>query len=224
MLGSTRLALGLVSLALVASACGSGDSGDSAEPDAATAPATDVIEPIAPQGGGETQVVVNRGDGSEGHTPTGFEGSGIGLFAGDNLNPSFPDGVGVQLFVSFDFAPVDSVASATLTSDALLVSGDPFSDLGSLIVEPVSYETFGPPLWDLPASGESVACTVEGSASVSCDVTAALADVSGSGLAQFRVRFEIPGDGDGQQDLAAFFITDSNTNEPGIFRLEIQPG
>ena len=38
---------------------------------------------------------------------------------------------------------------------------------------------------------------------------------------QFRLRFDRAGDGDGSPDLAMFFITNSNTNEPGIFELEI---
>ena len=45
--------------------------------------------------GAATAVVPNHGGGLEGHTPTGFAGSGTGLFAGDNLNSSFPEGQGV---------------------------------------------------------------------------------------------------------------------------------
>ena len=37
----------------------------------------------------------------EGHTPRGFAGSGTGLFVGDNLNPNFPDGEGLQILLSF---------------------------------------------------------------------------------------------------------------------------
>ena len=39
--------------------------------------------------------------------------------------------------------------------------------------------------------------------------------------AQFRLGFENVTDGDGIQDLAMFFITNSNTNEPGIFKLNV---
>ena len=44
----------------------------------------------------------NQGGSMEGHTPRGFRGMGTGLFAGDNLNQRFPDGDGVQLFLTFD--------------------------------------------------------------------------------------------------------------------------
>jgi len=40
---------------------------------------------------------------------------------------------------------------------------------------------------------------------------------------QFRIRFETVDDSDGQADLALFYLTDSNTNEPGIFSLTIEP-
>lgn len=165
----------------------------------------------------------NRGDGSEGHTPTAFAGTGTGLFVGDNLNPGFPDGVGVQTFLWFDFSPVSTVAQAIVRSDDLTIQGDAFESLGNLLIEPVSYEVFGPDLWESSATGEAVTCEVDGT-TVTCDVTEALGDVSGEGQAQFRLRFENEADNDGEQDLASFFLTDSNTNEPGIFTLEIDPG
>ena len=40
-------------------------------------------------------------------------------------------------------------------------------------------------------------------------------------FAQFRLRLDRAGDNDGIQDLVAFFIADSNTNQPGIFELEV---
>ena len=56
-----------------------------------------------------------------------------------------------------------------------------------------------------------------------CDVTEAARNSLDDdyGLAQFRLRLEKAGDGDGSPDLVMFFITDSNTNEPGIFELEV---
>jgi hypothetical protein len=42
--------------------------------------------------------------------------------------------------------------------------------------------------------------------------------------AQFRLRMDQAGDLDGDQDLVAFFKGDSNTNEPGIFLLDITVG
>ena len=46
----------------------------------------------------------NHGGATEGHTPRGFSGMGTGLFAGDNLNRNFPEGDGVQIFLSFDLS------------------------------------------------------------------------------------------------------------------------
>ena len=39
--------------------------------------------------------------------------------------------------------------------------------------------------------------------------------------AQFRIRFDEAGDEDRSQDLAAFFKRGFNTNEVGIFRLDV---
>ena len=47
-------------------------------------------------------VVTNQGGSLEGHTPRGFAGTGTGLFAGDNLNPAFPEGDGVQFLLTFE--------------------------------------------------------------------------------------------------------------------------
>ena len=72
--------------------------------------------------GGETPaplLLENNGTSAfEGHTPRGFQGMGTGLFVGDNLNPSFPDGDGVQMFLTFDIsgatnAPIESAVSYT---------------------------------------------------------------------------------------------------------------
>jgi hypothetical protein len=173
----------------------------------------------------ERITVSNHGGELEGHTPTGFAGSGTGLFAGDNLNASFPDGVGVQLYVTFALPRDVGISDARIVSDALRVSGTPFEDLGPLLVEPVSYETFGPELFDLVATGPHSECTVIGETAIVCDVGTAVEELVGEGsaTAQFRIRFTRPADGDGQQDLAMFFRRDSNTNETGIFELEITP-
>ena len=86
----------LVSIALVASAC----SG-------ASTPASTAIEPA------DGHVIPNEGGANEGHTPTAFGGMGTGLFAGDNLNPSFPEGVGVQLYLTFALPTDIDVGSAS---------------------------------------------------------------------------------------------------------------
>lgn len=170
-----------------------------------------------------TAEIPNRGDDMEGHTPRGFPGSGTGLFAGDDLNSAFPDGDGVQIYLTFELPEIQGVDSALLTSDVLRVSGAPFADLGEFVAEPVEYDSFGPELYDLPASGNPAVCERDGEAGVVCDVTEEVgAGVSsGADRVQFRLRFELAGDGDGEQDLAVFFRVDSNTNEPGLFTLRI---
>lgn len=169
--------------------------------------------------------ISNHGGTLEGHTPTAFPGMGTGLFAGDNLNRSFPEGVGVHLYLTFALPSELSVGEAQIISDALHVSGTPFEDLGPLVIEPVTYQTFGPDLFDLEAIGAHTECTVVGDTSITCDVTPALRDAveRGAVTAQFRIRFTHPADSDGNQDLAMFFRADSNSNEPGIFELAITP-
>lgn len=167
----------------------------------------------------------NQGGALEGHTPTDFSGVGTGLFAGDNLNQSFPEGVGVHLYLTFTLPSDLRVGEAQIVSDALHTSGTPFEDLGPLVIEPVAYGTFGPDLFDLEAIGTHTGCTVLGDTSIACDVTAALQDSVDRSrtTAQFRIRFTHAADNDGSQDLAMFFRTDSNTNEQGIFELTITP-
>jgi hypothetical protein len=205
----------VVALVLTAASCSSGSTPTST---------TDQGEVDAAQAG-DTVRLENEGGALEGHTPRGFAGMGTGLFVGDNLNPGFPDGDGVQLFVSFDLPEGGPVPiSAVLSSDALSVSGRPFEDLGVLRAEPVSYDQFGPDLFELDPDGDAVDCERTGDVAVQCDVTAAVAGAvaAGDDRAQFRLRFDQAADNDGQPDLASFFLTDSNTNEPGIFTLEVQ--
>ena len=175
-------------------------------------------------GDGGPIVVVNHGGSLEGHTPRGFAGMGTGLFAGDNLNPSFPDGDGVQIFLTFELAgPVTDATSVVLASDALTVRGTPFEDLGSLRADVVSYAGFDPSLFDIPGLSDPVSCLRIGATGLECDVGDLVLSllIDGSTDVQLRLRFEQPGDGDGEADLAMFFRSDSNTNEPGLFTLEI---
>jgi hypothetical protein len=167
--------------------------------------------------------VANEGGSLEGHTRTAFAGMGTGLFAGDDLNPSFPEGVGVQTYLTFVLPSGLDVERASIVSEALQVSGTPFEDLGPLVAEPVAYDSFGPELFDLAATGPHTECTVMSQTSIECDATEAVQVAARDGLTdvQFRLRFEKPGDNDGLPDLALFFRTDSNTNEPGLFELVI---
>jgi hypothetical protein len=215
--GATMGLGGLVTLPgilLVAAACST-----------AAAPATPTTEPAAPPSP-TSLTIANEGGSREGHTPTAFAGMGTGLFAGDNLNARFPEGVGVQIYLTFPLLPDLDAGEASIISDALTISGTPFADLGALVVEPVEYESFGPELFDDTAIGPSTVCVVTYGTAIACDVSEALdvAVAAGKVEAQFRLRFEEPADNDGRQDLAMFFRTDSNTNEPGIFELVIGTG
>ncbi len=201
----TRL---ILSLTLVAAAC----------TNATVTPTTDT-----PPAAGPVISIANQGGPMEGHTPTGFAGMGTGLFVGDNLNLSFPEGQGVQTYLTFSLPTDVSISHARIASDALTTLGSPFGDLGTLLAQPVVYETFGPELFDLAASGDAVACRVTGDTSIECDVTAAVhgALAEGHDTVQFRLRFELPADNDGQPDLAMFYRSDSNTNEAGLFTLDL---
>lgn len=198
-----------LAIALVAAACSSSDGSPSSAP-------------VGPEA--TTAEIPNRGDDMEGHTPRGFPGSGRGLFVGDNLNSSFPDGDGVQIYLTFDLPEIRSVEAALLTSDVLHFSGTPFTDLGELLAEPMEYDSFGPDLYDLPASGDPAVCRREGETGVVCDITDQVdaAMSSGAGSVQVRLRFERAGDNDGDQDLAMFFREDSNINEPRLFTLRVR--
>ena len=164
----------------------------------------------------------------EGHTPRGFQGMGTGLFAGDNLNPNFPNGDGVQIFLTFDLSnlPDGDVLSATLQTNSINLRGSPFEDLGALNAEEIRYDKFSSALWDKDTLVDGHACELAEKAGdeFRCDVTDVVrrSRLDGYRYAQFRLRMERAGDGDGNADLVAFFKTDSNTNEPGIFEIEIK--
>jgi len=198
------------------------NDGDSAETTAADTGTSD--DGDASAGVDLPITVANNGGSLEGHTPRGFAGSGTGLFTGDNLNPNFPPDDGVQIWLTFELpALAQRPTTALLESSALSSSGTPFDDLGSLSAAPVSYDAFSPELFDLEPDAEAVTCERVGETGLTCDVSTALqaAFDTGQSKAQFRLRFDEIADGDGTQDLALFFLTDSNTNEPGIFTLTL---
>ena len=174
-----------------------------------------------------TVVIENQGGNLEGHTPRGFQGMGTGLFVGDNLNPRFPNGDGVQIFLTFDLSdvPGGEVTSAVLRSNYAQLRGTPFRDLGSLNVEQVRYDRFSSTLWNLePVTGGAncVFATGDGGP-FECDIADGVRSAMDDGypFAQFRLRMDMAGDGDGLPDMVMFFKTDSNANEPGIFELVI---
>ena len=174
----------------------------------------------------------NQGGEMEGHTPRGFPGMGTGLFAGDNLNPRFPNGDGVQLFLTFDLSTVPSgkVVSALLRSENASVSGMPFKDLGPLRAEEIRYSEFSTALWNLEpfAGGDDCEFANSSEGPFRCDLADAVRRSLNDSypFAQFRLLLDRAGDNDGSQDLVAFSIADSNTNQPGIFELEVtvEPG
>ena len=174
----------------------------------------------------------NQGGEMEGHTPRGFPGMGTGLFAGDNLNPRFPDGDGVQLFLTFDLSAVPSgkIVSALLRSENASVRGMPLKDLGPLRAEEIRYSKFSKDLWNLEpfAGGDNCEFATLPGGPFRCDLTDAVQRSLDDSypFAQFRLLLDRAGDNDGTLDLVGFFIADSNTNQPGIFDLEVtvEPG
>ena len=152
---------------------------------------------------------------------------GTGLFARDNLNPRFPDGGGVQIFLTFDLSalPAGKVVSAVLRSDRASVRGTPFKDVGTLRAEEIRYSKFSSALWNLEAHDSGAGCEFATSPSgpFQCGLAETLQRSLNDSypLAQFRLLLDRAGDGDGIPDMVAFFISNSNTNQTGIFELEV---
>ena len=103
---------------------------------------------------------------------------GTGLFAGDNLNPRFPNGDGVQMFLTFDLSalPSGKVVSAQLRSENVSVQGMSLKDLGPLREEEVRYTEFSPALWNLrvPAGGDSCVFATSSKGPFQCSLTDAV--------------------------------------------------
>lgn len=215
----------LVALALLAAACGSSS-------DASTA---DVPDDAGSSGEAETSndagssaaIVSISNDGTtalEGHTPRGFAGSGVGLFAGDNLNPNFPNGEGIQILLTFALpSNVGTPSQATLRSDVVSTSGNAFEALGNLRAAQVEYDAFGPELFNIEPIGGFVNCERPTDSSLTCDVTNAATNAitSGNSSVQIQLTFDELSDNDGEQDLVLFNNGDSNLNESGLFTLEL---
>lgn len=179
----------------------------------------------------------NSGDpGLEGHTPRGFQGQGGGLFAGDNLNPNFPDGDGVQIFLTVDLARGDNdedlldggwtIQSALLSSDNVDFNGTPFVDLGDLTAEEIRFDDFSSALWnaDVEPGGQSCVFATSTDGPFECDLAQALQNSLDDGYDRLQLRFQLDeaGDSDGQADMVLFHLGDTNATEPGIFSLEVE--
>lgn len=169
--------------------------------------------------------IPNQGGAMEGHTPRGFAGMGTGIFVGDDLNPNFPAGDGVQAFLTFAPLPASPVATATLTSRQVKISGNPFRDLGPLRAEVVAYDRFSPAVWDLQPTGTACIFPVAAGDTMSCDVTGAVnaAIADGRPSLQLRLRMAAAADNDGTQDMVMFFAANANQNQPGLLALELIP-
>lgn len=148
---------------------------------------------------------------------------------GDNLNPGFPDGDGVQMFLTFDISEISGseVSSVTLKAKNVEVRGTPFKDLGNLVVERILYDTFSKELWNRDAQGDVCILASSQQDMYECDVFSVVSDAVATGqqYVQFRVRFAVAGDSDGTQDMIFFYKTspeNSNKNESGIFELEVK--
>ncbi len=206
----------VIALAFVAAACGDGDQMNMPDDMLATDDGDRMSSPITIQNNGTSAL--------EGHTPRGFAGSGVGLFAGDNLNPNFPNGEGIQILLSFPL-PDEMLEpnTATLISNVLSTRGNVFEALGELQVAPVSYEQFGPELFDIAPTGDLVTCERPTETSLECNVTEAAQDALADEAThiQLRLTLEERSDNDGEQDLVLFNNGDSNVNEPGLFVLEL---
>jgi hypothetical protein len=208
----------VVAFGLVASACATGTV---SENPASEDPVSATTTPPA----GTTIVVDNQGGSLEGHTPRGFAGSGTGLFAGDELNPGFPADDGVQMWLTFEL-PARATAppvAAVLASGVLQPRATPFADLGDFRAAPVRYAEFSRDLFDLEPIGAAIGCDRAEEMTLTCEVTDAVVEAiaAGDDRVQFRLRFDRRSDGDGEPDLARFFVVDPNTNQPGLFTLTL---
>ena len=91
--------------------------------------------------------------------------------------------------------------------------------------EEIRFSQFSPDLWDKLALIGGDVCEIANTSNgpFQCDVAGAVQRSLDDSyrFVQFRLLLDRAGDNDGSQDLVSFFITNSNTNEPGIFELEI---
>ena len=190
-------------------------------------PATRRSDASEQTGLGKVILLRNQGGAMEGHTPRGYQGMGTGLFAGDNLNPRFPEGDGVQIFLTFDLSavPAGKIVSAVLRSDNVSIRGMPLKDLGALRAEEIRYAKFSSALWNLEPLADGAVCEFATSPNgpFQCDLAETVQRSLNDSypLAQFRLLLDRAGDSDGTPDMVAFFISNSNNNQPGIFELEV---
>jgi hypothetical protein len=194
-------------------------------------PAEDPVDPVDSDVPSESEVLTfyNTNDGDlEGHTPRGFQGQGAGMFVGDNLNSGFPEGDGVQMFLSMDISSDEDwdAHSATLSSTHFETQGDPYTDLGELVAEEIVFDAFSSALWDADVVAGGLECVfaTDDDGPYSCDVTDAVQAAldEGRDLVQFRFRLDLAGDSDGMQDMVMFHKGDTNATAKRLFTLEVE--
>jgi hypothetical protein len=107
-------------------------------------------------------------------------------------------------FISFELLPVPDEAvdvSALLSLQIADTSGNPFGNLGDLMLEHASFDEIGPDAFSADALDDLGAIAEPGGAILSADVTSAvIADHLERDVTQYRLRFEDETDGDGLSD------------------------
>jgi hypothetical protein len=135
--------------------------------------------------------------------------------AGDSLDTDEPTYRG---FITFDLGalPPDRIAieSAELSLTVSAIAGTPFTGLGTLQLEPVSFETIGDDAFGQPGGAppiELAATAIQGQL-LRHDVTASVqAAVDAGAYSQFRLRFER--DTDDQDTVTVDLITSDWTTQ-----------
>lgn len=136
---------------------------------------------------------------------------GAGQCARDEVNMCVGDvrvaGSSQQMrgFISFEALPLPdeiSQLSAELTLEITGMSGNPFGNLGGLVLEHLSFEAIGADAFGADALEEIGLIASDGGAGsqINADVSSALLASSGSELYQYRLRFEDATDGDNNSD------------------------
>ncbi len=189
-------------------------------PEPAQAQSSDSAGPIILKNAGRQDL--------EGHTPTTFQGQGVGLFIGDNLNAGFPAGAGLQMFLHFDLSKLPAgirINTAVLSSKFAHIRSRPLNSLGSILVDNVTYPRFSSGLWNTPRGAAACVLTRRTNGEFGCDLAPSLSRALSQGkkTLALRLRFEHNSDNDGRLDLLSFYSTRPNENVPGIFMIAVTP-
>ena len=179
----------------------------------------------------KTYDLTNTGDAElEGHTPQTFMGQGAGLFASDEINTGFPAGDATQIFLTI---PLDGGQGNNLTkgnrvalnawfsapTENIAYQGDPYSEMGDLVVHAVGFNAFSASVWDLEPSNPQPACVLATAISdeLGCDLSDAVQDAldNGDDALQLRIRFDGLSAANGGPDGVYFTLANSSAADPG---------